>query len=56
MPPASPPAALFRSINKAGRVSEEGLSGRTVANLVKRYAAAAGFDATEFSGHSVPGS
>jgi site-specific recombinase XerD len=34
-------------------VSEEGLSGRTVANLVKQYAAAAGFDATEFSGHSL---
>jgi site-specific recombinase XerD len=44
---------LFRAINKGGRVSEEGLSGRTVANLVKRYAAAAGFDATEFSGHSL---
>jgi site-specific recombinase XerD len=44
---------LFRSINKAGRVSEEGLSGRTVANLVKQYAEAAGFDAAEFSGHSL---
>jgi site-specific recombinase XerD len=44
---------LFRSINKAGRVSEEGLSGRTVADIVKQYAAAAGFDATEFSGHSL---
>jgi hypothetical protein len=40
---------LFRSINKAGRVSSEGLRGRTVANLVKQYAAAAGFDADEFS-------
>jgi len=29
------------------------LSGRTVANLVKQYAAAAGFDVTEFSGHSL---
>jgi hypothetical protein len=28
---------LFRSINKGGRVSAEGLSGRTVANLVKQY-------------------
>jgi site-specific recombinase XerD len=34
-------------------VSEEGLSGRTVADIVKQYAAAAGFDSAEFSGHSL---
>jgi site-specific recombinase XerD len=44
---------VFRSINKAGRVSTEPLNGRTVADLVKRYAGAAGFDAAEFSGHSL---
>lgn len=44
---------VFRSINKAGRVSAEPLTGRTVANLVKQYAAAAGLDAAEFSGHSL---
>ena len=44
---------LFRQINKAGRVSAEGLTGRTVANLVKQYAAAAGLEAAEFSGHSL---
>jgi integrase len=44
---------LFRSINKAGRVSTEGLSGRTVANLVKQYAALAGLKAEDFSGHSL---
>ena len=44
---------LFRQINKADRVSAEGLTGRTVANLVKQYAAAAGLDAAEFSGHSL---
>jgi site-specific recombinase XerD len=45
--------SLFRSVNKAGRISVEGLTGRTVADLVKRYAGAAGFDAAEFSGHSL---
>jgi integrase len=44
---------LFRSINKAGRVSTEGLSGRTAANLVKQYAALAGLKAEDFSGHSL---
>ena len=44
---------VFRSINKAGRVSAEPLTGRTVADLVKQYAAAAGLDAAEFSGHSL---
>jgi site-specific recombinase XerD len=45
--------ALFRSINKGGRMSDEPLTGRTVADLVKRYAAAAGLDPAEFSGHSL---
>lgn len=44
---------LFRGINKAGRISAECLTGRTVADLVKRYADAAGFDAADFSGHSL---
>ena len=44
---------LFRSINRHGTVSREGLSDRTVAYVVKRYAGAAGFSVDEFSGHSL---
>ena len=44
---------VFRSIGKGGRVSAERLTDRSVANIVKRYAEAAGLDATLFSGHSL---
>lgn len=44
---------VFRQINKADRVLPEPLHGRTFADLVKRYAFAAGFDPAEFSGHSL---
>jgi site-specific recombinase XerD len=44
---------LFRSINKAGSVSSERLSDRSVANIVKVYAERAGLDPAQFAGHSL---
>ncbi|MGY3404838.1 hypothetical protein ACVWZV_000951 [Bradyrhizobium sp. GM5.1] len=44
---------LFRPINKAGTVSAERLTDRSVANLGKAYAGRAGLDAKLFSGHSL---
>jgi site-specific recombinase XerD len=44
---------IFRAINKAGTVAAERLTDRSVANIVKTYAARAGFDASTFSGHSL---
>ncbi|QDM15170.1 site-specific integrase [Tardiphaga sp. vice278] len=44
---------LFRSVNKGGRVSKTALSDQIVADIVKRYAAAAGFDPANFAGHSL---
>lgn len=44
---------VFRPINKAGTVSTERLTDRSVANLVKAYAARAGLDEKLFSGHSL---
>ena len=45
--------AIFRSIKKGGSVTLERLSDRSVAQLVKRRAEAAGFDPSLFSGHSL---
>jgi site-specific recombinase XerD len=44
---------VFRSINKAGHIGTEALTDRTVADLAKRYAEAAGLDPDQFSGHSL---
>jgi site-specific recombinase XerD len=44
---------ILRPINKAGTVSGERLTDRSVANIVKAYAERAGFDANLFSGHSL---
>ena len=44
---------VFRPVNKGGAVSAERLTDRSVADIVKRHAAAAGLDATLFSGHSL---
>lgn len=44
---------VFRPVNKGGAISGERLTDRSVADIVKRYAAAAGLDATLFSGHSL---
>ena len=44
---------VFRSVNKGGAVSAVRLTDRSVADIVKRHAAAAGLDASLFSGHSL---
>ena len=44
---------IFRPIDKAGTVRTSRLTCRSVANIVKAYAARAGFDASVFSGHSL---
>ncbi len=43
----------FRPVNRHGQVGAERLSDRAVALVVKRYATAAGLDATRFAGHSL---
>jgi len=45
--------ALFREIDRHGRVGHEALSDRSVARIVKRAARAAGLDDRLFSGHSL---
>jgi site-specific recombinase XerD len=44
---------LFRVVRQAGRVEPWGLRGHDVARVVKQYAAKAGLDPTELSGHSL---
>jgi integrase len=44
---------LFRPIDRFGRMASIRLSGAAVGEIVKRYAAAVGLDATEFAGHSL---
>lgn len=44
---------LFRSINKSGSVGTKGLSDKTVADIVKTYAAKAGLSPARYSGHSL---
>jgi integrase len=44
---------IFRPINKSGVVGSSRLTDRSVANIVKAYAARAGFDPAIFSGHSL---
>ncbi len=45
--------AVFRSIGKGGTLSGKRLSDRSVADIVKRWAAAAKLDPTLFAGHSL---
>jgi site-specific recombinase XerD len=45
--------AIFRPIGKASKLRSGRLTDRSVANVVKAYAARAGLDATVFSGHSL---
>ncbi|MDD4962438.1 MAG: site-specific integrase [Gallionella sp.] len=45
--------ALFRSVDRYGRVVEHGLSPQSVALIVKQRATAIGLDASQFSGHSL---
>lgn len=44
---------LFRGITRHGYLSDRPLSDRSVADIVKKYAKAAGFDPAVFSGHSL---
>src|SRR3546814_15652316 len=44
---------LFRKLTPADRSTERPMSDRSVARLVKKYEAAAGYDAAEFAGHSL---
>jgi site-specific recombinase XerD len=44
---------LFRSVNRHGRLQAAGLSGQTVALLVKKLATRAGLDPTSYSGQSL---
>jgi site-specific recombinase XerD len=44
---------IFRPINRHGKMASARLSARSVAGIVKRYAAVVGLDATEFAGHSL---
>ena len=45
--------ALFRSITKGGIISENTLSDRAVADIIKYYAVKAGLDSKKYSGHSL---
>ena len=45
--------ALFRSVNRAGSVSEEPLHAQSVALILKSYAKRIGHDPAKFSGHSL---
>jgi len=44
---------VFRPVSKGGSVGEGRLTGRSVARIVKRAAARAGYDADTFGGHSL---
>ncbi|WP_181696001.1 site-specific integrase [Nocardia sp. GTS18] len=50
---SDPHRPLFPTVNRHGTISPTALSGRAVAELVKRYAARAGLDPDLFSGHSL---
>lgn len=45
--------AIFRPITKYGKIRKQTLTDRSVADIVKRYAKAAGLNAEDFSGHSL---
>ena len=44
---------VFRSIDRWGRLGHRALTGRSVADVVKRHAAAAGLDPSLYAGHSL---
>lgn len=44
---------LFRPVSKSGKVAQDRLTDRSIAAIVKGYAARAGLDAAGFSGHSL---
>ncbi len=43
---------IFRRVSKSGSVVGDGIARRTVARMIQRRAAIAGFDAASFGGHS----
>jgi len=44
---------IFRGVNRHGHVSDRGLSGRSVARIIKKLVEQAGYDPSRFSGHSL---
>lgn len=44
---------LFRPLIKGGRLRDQALSDKSVANIVKKYATKAGLNAADFAGHSL---
>ena len=44
---------VFRSVDRWGRLGRKAVTGKTVANVVKQYAQAAGLDPTLYAGHSL---
>ena len=44
---------VFRSVDRWGRLGHKSITGRTVANVVKEHAEAAGLDPTLYAGHSL---
>jgi len=44
---------IFRPVLKGSRIQPEGLSDRSVADIVKKHAARAGLDPAEYAGHSL---
>jgi integrase len=49
-PPAGP---LFRAIDRHGNIAQQPLSGRAIAQIIKRRAALAGYNPDLYSGHSL---
>lgn len=44
---------IFRPVTKADKTRAQGLTDKSVANIVKKYATLAGFESTDFAGHSL---
>lgn len=44
---------LFRRLSRSDALTEDAMSDRAIARLVQHYAAAAGYDPTQFAGHSL---
>ncbi len=45
--------ALFRRLSRSDTLTSHAMSDRAIARLVQQYAAAAGYDPTQFAGHSL---
>lgn len=45
--------ALFRPISKSGNLRPQAITGKSIAEVVKRYASLAGFAPDDFAGHSL---